>query len=60
MYHFIKQNYIEAERGVEYINYQKEVATHVFLTKRRLKDPKMMQLIKAKKKTIKTRIMCQF
>ena len=23
---FIKQNYIEVERGVEYMNYQKEVA----------------------------------
>ena len=26
MYNFIKQNYIEVERGVKYRNYQKEVA----------------------------------
>ena len=26
MYNFIKQNYIEVERGVEYTNFQKEVA----------------------------------
>ena len=26
MYNFIKQNYIEVERDVEYINYQKGVA----------------------------------
>ena len=26
MYNFIKQNYIEVERGVDYTNYQKEVA----------------------------------
>ena len=26
MYNFKKQNYIEVERGVGYLNYQKEVA----------------------------------
>ena len=26
MYNFMKQNYIEVERGVEYRNYQREVA----------------------------------
>ena len=26
MYNFMKQNYIEVERGIEYINYQREVA----------------------------------
>ena len=26
MYNFIKQNYIEVERGVEYMNFQKQVA----------------------------------
>ena len=26
MYNFIKQNYIEVERGIEYMNYQREVA----------------------------------
>ena len=26
MYNFMKQNYIEVERGVEHKNYQKEVA----------------------------------
>ena len=26
MYKFMKQNYIEVERGIEYTNYQREVA----------------------------------
>ena len=26
MYNFIKQNYIEEERGLEYMKYQREVA----------------------------------
>ena len=26
MYNFMKQNYIEVERGIEYMNYQREVA----------------------------------
>ena len=26
MYNFIKQNYIDVERSVEYMNYQREVA----------------------------------
>ena len=26
MHNFIKQNYIEVERGVDYMNYQREVA----------------------------------
>ena len=26
MYNFVKKNYVEGERGVEYMNYQKEVA----------------------------------
>ena len=26
MYNFIKQHYMEVERGVEYMNYQSEVA----------------------------------
>ena len=35
MYNFIKQHYIEVERDVEYMNYQKEVA---ILTDFRQKD----------------------
>ena len=27
MYNFEKKNYIEVERGIDYMNYQKEVAT---------------------------------
>ena len=62
MYNFIKQNYIEVERGVEYRNYQKEVVRLMdFWQKRRLKDPKMKKLIeKSQKITKKLRIMCQF
>ena len=26
MYNFMKQKYIEVERGIEYMNYQREVA----------------------------------
>ena len=26
MYNFMKQNYIEVERGIEYMNYQRKVA----------------------------------
>ena len=26
MYNFLKQNYVEVERGIEYMNYQKKVA----------------------------------
>ena len=49
MYNFIKQNYIKVERVVEYMNYQKEVAILTdFLTKRRIKDPKMKKLIEKK------------
>ena len=46
MYNSIKQNYIEVERGIEYMNYQKEVTRLTdFLAKRRLKDPKMKKLV---------------
>ena len=51
MYNFIKQNYIKVERGVEYMNYQREVALLTdFWQKRRLKDPKMKKLIEKKNK----------
>ena len=34
MYNFMKQNYIEVERGIEYMNYQREIAILTdFLTK---------------------------
>ena len=46
---FIKQNYIEVERGVEYMNYQREVAILTdFWQQRRLKDTKMKKLIEKK------------
>ena len=56
MYNSIKQNYIEVERGVEYMNYQKRVAILTdFWRKRRLKDPKMRKLLeKSQKLTKKT------
>ena len=54
MYNFIKQNYIVEERGDEYMNYQREVAILTdFLTKRRLKDPKMKKLIEKSQKLTK-------
>ena len=42
----MRQNYIEVERGVEYKNYQREVAILTdFGQKKRLKDPKTKKLI---------------
>ena len=43
MYNFMKQNYIGLERGVEYRNYQREVA--ILTDFCRLKDLKMKKLI---------------
>ena len=40
MYNFMKQNYIEVERGVEYRNYQREVG---ILTDFRQKDGQKIQ-----------------
>ena len=54
MYNFMKQNYIEVERGVEYRNYQRESAILTdFWQKRRLKDSKMKKLIKKSQKLTK-------
>ena len=51
MYNFINQNYIEVERGIEYMNYQRGVAAlTVFLTRRRQKDPKIKKLIEKSQK----------
>ena len=53
MYNFIKQNYIEVKRGIEYMNCQREVAILTdFWTKRRLKDPKMKKITGKKPKII--------
>ena len=54
MYNFIKQNYIEVERGVEYMNNHREVAILTdFWQKIRLKDPKMKKLLKKSQKLTK-------
>ena len=50
MYNFIKQNYIEGERGAEYINYQREVAILTDFLQKDLKDPKIKKLIGKKPK----------
>ena len=56
MYNFIKQNYIEVERGLEYMNYQREVAILTdFWQKYEEKDPKKKKL-KEKKPKIKKKI----
>ena len=60
MYNFMKQNYIEVGRGVEYRNHQREVAILTdFCQKRRLKDPKMKKLIEKKAKNkLKNQELC--
>ena len=62
MYNFIKQNYIEVERSVEYTNCQREVAIVTdFGQKRRLQEPKMQKLIEKSQKNLKkSKNMCQF
>ena len=50
MYNFMKQNYIEVERGIEYMNYQREVAILTDFCQKQLKDPKMKKLIEKKAK----------
>ena len=61
MYNYREQNYIKVERGVECMNYQKEVTTLTcFFGKKLLEDPKMRKLRKKAKKTKKPRNMCQF
>ena len=40
MYNFIKQNYIEVERGVEYMKFQKEVAILTDFDKQTVKRSK--------------------
>ena len=61
MHNFMKQNYIEVERGIEYMNYQREVAILTDFWQKQLKDPKMKKLIeKSQNLTKKSRNMCQF
>ena len=63
MYNFIEQNYIEIERGVEYMNYQKDDAMLTnFWQKKRLKDHKNEEITRKKgqKLTKKSRNMWQF
>ena len=50
MYNFMKQNYIEVERGIEYMNYQRRVAILTDFWQKQLKDPKMKKLIGKKSK----------
>ena len=50
MYNFMKQNYIEVEIGIEYMNYQKEVAILTDFWQNTVKGPKMKKLIEKKPK----------
>ena len=62
MYNFIKQKYIELERGVVYELSKRGCYINRFLTKRRLKDPKMKKLPEENPKINrkKSRGMCRF
>ena len=62
MYNFMKQNYIEVERGIEYMNYQREVAILTDIgqkTDKRYKNEEINRK-KSQKLTKKSRNMCQF
>ena len=60
MYNFVKQNYIEVGRGVEYISYPRQVAILTYFDKGRLNDPNMNKLIEKSQKLNKNPEMCQF
>ena len=47
MYNFMK--HIEVERGIEYMNYQREVAILTDSWQKQLRDPKMKKLEKKPK-----------
>ena len=48
MYNFIKLNYIEVKRGVEYMNYQREVAILTIFEKKTAKRSKNEEINKKK------------
>ena len=62
MYNFMKQNYIEVERGIEYMNYQREVAILTGFWQKTAKRSKNEEINrkKSQKLTKKSRNMCQF
>ena len=59
MHKFMKQNYIEVERGIEYMHYQREVAILTDFWQKTAKRFKNEE-INLKKLTKKSRNMCQF
>ena len=62
MYNFMKQNYIEVERGIEYMNYQKEVPISTVFWQKTAKRSTNEEINrqKSQKLTKKSRNMCQF
>ena len=62
MYNFMKKNYIEVERGIEYMNYQREVAILTDFWQKTAKRSKNEEINrkKSQKLTTKSRNMCQF
>ena len=62
MYNFMKQNYIEVERGIEYMNYQREVFILTDFWQKTAKRSKNEEINRKKgqKLTKKSRNMCQF
>ena len=62
MYNFMKQNYIEVERGIEYMNYQKEVAILTDCWQKTAKRSKNEEINRKKKQklTKKSRICANF
>ena len=58
----MKQNYIEVQRGIEYMNYQREVAIWTDFWQKTAKRSKNEEINrkKSQKLTKKSRNMCQF
>ena len=52
MYNFMKQNYIEVERGIEYMNYQREVAIFTDFWQKTAKRSKNEEINRKKKPKI--------
>ena len=44
MYNFMKEKYIEVERGIEYMNYQRQVAMLTDFSQKTAENPKMKKL----------------
>ena len=56
MYNFMKQNYIEVERGIQYMNYQREVAILTDFDKKTAKRSKNEEINRKKSQKLTKKI----